>query len=359
MSRLVIRLSACPHILTRSKQPDEPNIPGSIAEWMNGTSPITELGIPLFEIQDIPAKGRGLVARFHIPVGTRILCEKPLIIVQPKSPNELESILATKLKALSKAEQRTFLSLHNNHPGKRPFSGIVRTNALPCGSDSKVGGIYPTICLINHSCLPNSHNNWNSSAEHETIHAIRPIKAGEEITIPYDRGGPSAVRKAFLKTAFGFDCECAGCTLPPSEIQASDARRLRIQDLDANIGDPRRMMSNPEKSLGDCHSLLHVLKEEYGGGAGALIPRLFYDAFQISVAHGDLARASIFAEKAYKARVICEGEDSPATQRAKSLALKPTGHSSFGVYSMKWKTTRETISTGLDTAEFEKWLFRQ
>lgn len=118
-------------------------------------------------------------------------------------------------------------------------------------------------------------------------------------------------------------------------------------------------MSSPEKSLGDCLSLLHVLQEEYDGWAGVFTPRLYYDAFQISVAHGDLARASIFAEKVYKARVICEGEDSPATQRGKSLALNPTDHGNFGGYSMKWKTTREMISTGLDAAEFEKWLFRQ
>lgn len=33
----------------------------------------------------------------------------------------------------SKAQQREFLSLHNNHHGKQPFSGLVQSNALLLG----------------------------------------------------------------------------------------------------------------------------------------------------------------------------------------------------------------------------------
>jgi len=272
-------------------------------------------------------------------------------------PDELERDLAGKLRALSRGEQRQFLSLHNNFPGKYPFGGIVKTNALPCGSGSPVGGVYPTACLINHSCYPNAHNNWNPDAEHETIHAIRPIGIGGEITISYDRGGPSNVRQAFLKEAFGFRCSCSGCSLPPSELRASDDRRLLIQRLDDRIGDPIRMMNSPKESLESCHLLLQALTREFDGHAGALVARLYYDAFQISISHGDEARASVFAERAYNARIICEGEDSPETQRTKSLALKPSDHASFRLCSSKWKTTREMMPKGLDTSQFEEWLF--
>lgn len=119
------------------------------------------------------------------------------------------------------------------------------------------------------------------------------------------------------------------------------------------------MRSNPRESLRDCYSLIQVLDQEFDGCAGALIARLYYDAFQISIVHGDQARASIFAERAYKARVICEGEDSPETLKVKSLALKPAVHSSFEAHSRKWKRTRDSVPKGLDTVEFDKWLFRQ
>lgn len=260
---------------------------------------------------------------------------------------------------MPRASQRQFLSLHNNFPGRYPFSGIVKTNALPCGSSSVVGGVYPTACLINHSCIPNAHNSWNSREGHETIHAIRPIKSGTEITISYDHGGPSGARQSFLKESFGFTCTCSGCTLAPSLLKASDNRRTQIQRLDEAIGDPFRMMSHPHESLQDCYSLLRVLEQEFDRDAGALVARLYYDAFQICIAHKDQARSSIFAERAYKARVICEGEDSPDTLRMKSLAFKPADHSSFGVYSNKWHTTRESIAKGLDMLQFDKWLFRQ
>jgi len=307
----------------------------------------------------MPGRGRGLVARFNIAKGTRILLEKPLLTIQSMPPELLEITLASKLKSLSKAEQRQFLSLHNHFPGKYPFGGIAKTNALPCGSGSSTGGVYSTTCLINHSCLPNSHNNWNSDVAHETIHAVRPIMSGEEITISYDKGGPSSARQARLRQAFGFDCSCSVCSLPLHELHISDARRSQIQRLDDTIGDPFRMRSNPAASLADCHSLLQVLEEEYRGSASALLMRLYYDAFQIAIGHGDKGRAVVFAERAYKARAVCEGDDSPDTRRIKCLMENPAAHASFGACSMRWKTKKKSAPKGVDAVEFERWLWRQ
>ncbi|UKZ97206.1 uncharacterized protein TrAFT101_011971 [Trichoderma asperellum] len=106
----------------------------------------------------------------------------------------------------------------------------------------------------------------------------------------------------------------------------SDNWRKQIQSLDKAIGDPFCMMSSPYESLIDCYLMLQVLEQELDGCASAMIARLYYDAFHIIIAHGDQARASMFAERAYKARVICEGEDSPETLRVKSLAVKPAYH---------------------------------
>jgi len=124
-----------------------------------GTDPIRELGLPFFQIQTVPGKGKGLVTRFNIAKGTRILYENPLFTTARLSPiSQIKSNVAAKLKSLSKTQQRQFLLLYNNFPGKHPFSGVVKTNVLPCGPNSEIGGIYLTICLINHSCPPNAHN---------------------------------------------------------------------------------------------------------------------------------------------------------------------------------------------------------
>ena len=329
-----------------------------MASFLNGVDPVRELETPLFEMKNIPGKGRSLVARFNISKGTQILCEKPLLVAGPMPLDKLDLKLAADLKKLPKESQRQFLSLHNNRPGKLTFYNISKTNALPCGPDSPIGGVYPTICFINHDYLPNAHNNWNSEAEHKTIYATRDIAAGEEITIPYDRGGPSAERRAHLLEFFGFDCNCRVCSLPPAELQASDKRRLMIQNLDEAIGDPFRMQNRPEESLRDCHSLLQILKQELDGCPGILAARMYYDALQVAIAHGDQARASVFADRAHKFRVLGEGEDSPEARTMHNLARKPSKHRAFGLCSRRWKTTKEMVPKYSSKAEFENWLFR-
>lgn len=318
-------------------------------------------GSPLFEIKNIPGRGKGLVALSRIAPGTRILSEKPLIIVEPvlQSPASLERSIGDQLRKLSTSEKREFLSLHNNFPGSFPFTGIVRTNALPCGPGSPIGGVYITACRINHSCALCAHNSWNTATQQETIHALRPIEAGEEITISYKAEETHAIRQAALQSGFGFLCTCPICSLPPFELRESDARRLQIERLDEEIGDPYQLASNPKASLEKCHLLVQTLNKEYDGYASAGLARAYYDAFQICIAHGDQARASSFADMAYKARVLCEGEDSPETQNMKSLALRPSSHRSFCGCSTKWRTSMKMIPKKLDAAAFEKWLFRE
>ena len=51
-------------------QPDEPEIPTTIAGYMFGRDVVRELDIQQFDIQPFPGKGIGVVARFNIAKGT-------------------------------------------------------------------------------------------------------------------------------------------------------------------------------------------------------------------------------------------------------------------------------------------------
>ncbi|KAJ3562907.1 hypothetical protein NPX13_g8387 [Xylaria arbuscula] len=318
----------------------------------------TDCTVDLYEVMTIPGRGKGLIAKVDILKGTRIICEKPLFTLGDSTAASMNRLVAEKLKLLSKDKQREFLSLHNNFPGKYAFAGIFKTNAIPCGHGSSMGGVYTTACLINHSCIPNANNCWNEAAQHETIHATRDILVGEEILISYAANELSQARQRRLRESFGFQCSCELCSQPAHVIQASDKRRADIERLDAAIGNPFVMATSPQRSLAACHELLQVLDREYGGVVIALLARLYYDAFQISIAHGDQARAIVFAERSYRSRVECEGEDSPDAQQMKGFMLNPTRHLSFNGCLTRWRSSKTAKPKSLDADSFDKWLWR-
>lgn len=216
----------------------------------------------LYDVQTIPGKGRGLVARSDIPEGTRILSEKPLLMIPNNMSNEqLEARLAQDLKALDKNQQRQYFSLHNSYNGKHVFGGIFKTNSMACGSDLSAVAIFPTISFINHSCLPNSYYNWNDSMGMQTIHVTRDLSAAEEISICYTDSGSTSIRQAYLKKHFGFDCSCEICSLSASHRNASDARREEISRLQDAFATTDRAMSKPGKTFFGLRKIVELLNK--------------------------------------------------------------------------------------------------
>jgi hypothetical protein len=105
------------------------------------------------------------------------------------------------------------------------------------------------------------------------------------------------------------------------------------------IGGGMRIASAPVVCLHNVHALLGLLEEERI--ADGRIPRLCYDALQIVIANGDQAGAKIFTEKAYTARVILKGEDSPESIRLKGLSR---GQSIIDYMTlMRWKQALNKI----------------
>jgi hypothetical protein len=246
-----------------------------------------------YEIQPIPNKGNGLVATYDIAPGTRILSEKPLFTVPAQAEATMDFYIIAKAKLLTKDEQRQFLSLHNSHQDKNIFRSIFETNALPCGPGSTTGAVYPTICLINHSCAPNSYVSWNSDARSQTIHALRNIGVGEEITISYYHPNKTfRKRQTYLKEHFKFDCACEVCSLPLTDRKQSDVRRLEIEELDEVFFTPGRTVLKPEAAMLDRYKLLQLLEEEYKGSAKVFESDAYEELVQLCISRGDEVRVS-------------------------------------------------------------------
>lgn len=71
-----------------------------------------------------------------------------------------------------------------------------------------------------------------------SLFAIRPIQAGEEITLQFTQPADTReVRRGRLMDMYCFRCECEYCSLPDKAVPTSDAARLEIKEMWAD-GNP-------------------------------------------------------------------------------------------------------------------------
>lgn len=210
----------------------------------------------MYAIQDVAGKGKGLLATRNIAMGTRILSEEPVIrfremAFSTDSP-ALRKSIRKQVDTLTHGQRQAFLSMHNiydDDDAARPL-GIIRTNGLPFGNDE--GGIFLEACRINHTCDNNAQKSWNENIKRHTIHAMRDIEEGEEITITYlGVLNKRDIRQEKLRQKFAFKCVCGLCALPPAASQESDRRLEEIINLDNLIGQNGAMaiMTAPARML--------------------------------------------------------------------------------------------------------------
>ncbi|KUL81766.1 hypothetical protein ZTR_09241 [Talaromyces verruculosus] len=311
------------------------------------------------QIQDVPGKGLGLVATTFIPKGTCVLSESPILKV-PRSASSIDAVdrfVTDQINKLTPIERESFFSLSNAQPAKySQIMGIVKTNALPLGSSASEGDIFLKASRINHACNHNSQNTWNEEKNQLTIYVFKDLEEGTEITIAYLDGSQDySSRQLNLKKYFNFTCTCTLCSMPPALRQESDRRLNEISRLDESIGDGLRLICSPLSCLHDAHAMLQLLRME--GIVNAKIPRLYYDAFQIVIAHGDQARATVFLQKAHALRTILQGIDNPETLRLRNLAADPTVHTLYGT-SLEWQSMRDGVPQSASDQELEEWLWR-
>ncbi|KAF5684390.1 SET domain-containing protein [Fusarium denticulatum] len=314
----------------------------------------------IFILQDIPGKGKGLVATNKILKGTRILSEEPIIRVPDNAPDSpaLQSLIRRQVDELTSDQRQAFLSMCNVYRSDTAsqYLGIIRTNAIPIDTG---GGIFIDACRINHACDNNAQKAWNDSIGRHTIHALRDIDKGEEITITYVGVlSNRRTRQEVLRNKFKFTCLCSLCSLPAHLSAESDRRLDEILQLDRRIGREGLMgiLSDPKRILGYVDRQVRLYNEQGPDDLG--LPRAFFDAAQICAAHGDLARARVFTERAAAGWLVLDGDDSPKVLNAKQLARNPSRHDTYG-NSAAWSTDADDIPQGLGPNEFEDWLWKR
>ncbi|KAG6095262.1 hypothetical protein E4U30_002614 [Claviceps sp. LM220 group G6] len=315
-----------------------------------------------YALKDVPNKGKGLVAIRNIPRGTRILSEKPMITIPTGTTmEERRTLICQQIDSLSNDQRHAFLSLHNVYPFNdtaEQYVGIFRTNGLPTEQFPDEAAIFLEACRINHDCDNNAIHDWNKKIKRHTVHARRDIKEGEEVTLSYvwplaDRES----RQRNLKEKFDFTCLCRVCSLPYEQSQEHDRKLGQIVRINALLEISKsQFIVSPLMILGHLHNQARRYTEL--GREDCDYAQTLAEALTILIAHGDLARGRLFAQKAASVWKMLLGNDSPITDVYVALARDPSRCPLYGV-SMKLKTTVEEVPYGLEPDDFEDWLWRR
>jgi hypothetical protein len=94
---------------------------------------------------------------------------------------------------LSQARRSVVMDLTDVHGDERNLGsgvtrscwGIFATNAIPITNGA---ALFAQTCRVNHSCSPNARYTWRADLGRELVVALKPIAAGEEVTVQYIGG---------------------------------------------------------------------------------------------------------------------------------------------------------------------------
>ena len=316
---------------------------------------------PMYALQNVQGKGQGLIAMENIAKGTRILSEEPIITaLAGESDSQKLMSIYQQFDTLSEHQRRAFLSLYNIHgdmddPGR--YLGIFLMNCLPCGAHKRKG-IFLEACRINHDCDNNAQEAWNENIKRHTVHALRDIREGEEITIYYLGFHKNhKARNRALQAEFGFTCSCGLCSLPPEQGQKSDGRLDEINHLDDLIrrDSKENMLLSPLQSFRYVDQLVRLYSKQGLDNAG--LPRAFLEAARIAIANSDLARGYILAERAVSGWRTILGDDSMEVIEHEHMLRNLSQHELYGC-SENWRTAVHEAPSVLDPG-FEDWLWKR
>jgi hypothetical protein len=272
----------------------------------------------------------------------------------------MKTHISQQVDYLDEHQRQSFLSLHNFYSYKdtrEQYSGIIRTNGLPIEDNGVAAGIFLEACRINHDCHNNAQKYWNKRIKRHTVHALREIAEGEEITIYYLALDSSReFRRQKLQDRFGFRCSCRFCSLGPAESQKDDRIMARIDQLDDLIGKECNATNFSLQTLRYVDERVRLYDEQRPGSSG--VARAYFDAAQIAITNGDLARGSVFAERAVEGWRIAHGSDCDEVVNQTPIIHDPTKLAVYGL-STRWKTSLNETLPQLDSRDFEDWLWRR
>ncbi|GAB1312708.1 SET domain-containing protein 5 [Madurella fahalii] len=248
----------------------------SIADLLLSDEPETEQEPPPYEVQDIPGKGKGLVATRKILRGQAFMVDYAALVADTQFPSRVKrdqgrQLLTEAVQRLPAAELILNLARSSSDPDNVPAAeDVMKTNSFSVDIGGKAYmALFPHIARINHACKPSALTRFNSTTLSNTVTAFHDILPGEEITISYSPFGlTSQARQQTLLQKWGFQCTCPLCSSSPSVLAASDARRKKIATLGDEVLKMLDRGDSPKRAAEMYEEVVDAVREE------GLVPHL-------------------------------------------------------------------------------------
>lgn len=187
----------------------------------------------------IAGKGRGILANRTLPSETKLLKDQTVMVFEeagdtnaalhmlaaqlllkyPRECAQLYTRLPLRMHKIPAAYARYNFTRHDwSHAIEAVFA-----NGWGCESMRE---IHPLFSFFNHSCAP------NAEIRGDCAFTLRPIMAGEEVTISYVEFEPGMTReeRALELQHWGFTCTCTLCAMhgrTPSKVRAKSEHKRR------------------------------------------------------------------------------------------------------------------------------------
>ena len=160
------------------------------------------------------------------------IIEMPLKVFELEDPDRVERWLDKKINSMTSPQRQQFFELSDCRFEDKTPLGIFYTNCMSFVNDS--AALFPRMARTNHSCAPNTEFITNERLHTQDLIAVRPIKAGEEITLSYlpangEGSDVATKRRDYLKEYYGFYCICQACTSCSHNDTRSKIRALQLK----------------------------------------------------------------------------------------------------------------------------------
>ena len=191
------------------------------------------------ECRAVSGKGIAAFAMRDFAVDDIIGREEPLVWVPFHWPfNEQQSTeVDCRVGALSEADRELFFASANvyldettGQPVGAPTkaAGVFHTNSfdMPGATPGPSCGIFPQFARLNHSCRPNSRQQFDAATQTMVLYADKPIAAGDELHDSYtDLEANVTVRRDELMKHYHFLCDCQRCTKEQAKLDRANSMR--------------------------------------------------------------------------------------------------------------------------------------